>query len=111
MSDELKACPFDGYTADVSYHGIEDEPDPFEEEWTVECWHCGCSPVGDYLTREKAIEKWNTRPTQEPLQVIDGLNEALIDHECASDAILGVHIDTLAKAAKAYQQALEKQEK
>jgi hypothetical protein len=40
--------------------------------------------------------------TKNPRDSLADLHEALADHECASDAILGKHIDTLAKYARKY---------
>ena len=52
MTDELKPCPFCGWSATVRSYG--------KEAWYVIC--CGCNiRKGIYPTREKAIEKWNER--------------------------------------------------
>ncbi len=56
------------------------------------------------------IKNGKSRPTQEPLQVIEGLERALKIHDMNHHLGLA-DIDILAQAAKAYQQALEKQEK
>lgn len=39
--------------------------------------------------------------------MMDKLTEAIEDHRCASDAILGKHIDELAKAARTLQKIVE----
>ena len=55
------------------------------------------------------------RPTQEPLQVIEGLSDALTRAEMWQPSENATQTradyDAFVKAAKAYQQALEKQEK
>ena len=59
------------------------------------------------------IKNGKSRPTQEPLQVIEGLDEALATPIVCVDTFKedANNANIIYKAAKAYQQALEKQEK
>jgi Lar family restriction alleviation protein len=73
MSEELKPCPFCGGKASdrgkMKYHKSHDaffaDGTRILKSYFVNCIVCGVSNKGlvGHQTREKAVDKWNTRTT------------------------------------------------
>lgn len=66
----VKACPFCGDDPEIEDNGIDD-PDwgGITNWWFVHCKKCDYVITdGEECTREKAIEKWNNRPSGKLLE-------------------------------------------
>lgn len=57
-NDELKPCPFCG----IESHITENWMSPYVVYYSPECMNpkCCCT-IGKYLTKQEAINSWNTR--------------------------------------------------
>lgn len=77
MSDKklLKKCPFCGGEARIQKKLVQRE-DVVALEYGFFCEQCGCTKAG-YLTRERAIEKWNTRKPME--RIVERLEERIVE--------------------------------
>lgn len=63
--EDIKPCPFCGCSdINLEYKGELDPPCEYEENWIIECFHCGASPTSDRESKERAIEIWNTRTNE-----------------------------------------------
>ena len=64
MSDELRECPFCGSTPKYLYN-------PAHDVHCIWCANkmCGVRPdVDSYVSKEQAVENWNTRPIEDALR-------------------------------------------
>jgi Lar family restriction alleviation protein len=62
-ADALKPCPFCGYAANLRNKSAIGGWDG--ESYSVGCFECGIE-IREYLNRQCAINKWNTRASPKP---------------------------------------------